>query len=247
MRIIGSDYDGTLNHNGIDDIKRAAIERWRAAGNVFAIVSGRGVEDMVKLYSENKFGCDYFVSDSGAVIMTPEGKVISEVRCDGDVARPLITKLFEIGCDSAFVHTEFPCSVFTDEEDVIKKDGIPFENMPEIPWFTQISTFLPDHESAKRVTATIKELFGDKVNPMQNGTCIDIVRNDMNKARGLYILAEHLGVEKEDIIAVGDNVNDRDMIAEFRSYAMANGVDSIKALADYVTDGITELIEKELE
>lgn len=247
MKIIGSDYDGTLNHNGIDDKKRQAIEKWRAAGNVFAIVSGRGVEDMAKIYAEKKFGCDYFVADSGAIIMTPDGKVISDVRCDGDVARPLITKLFEIGCDSAFVHTAFPCSVFTDEEDVIKKDGIHFENMPDIPWFTQISTFLPDVESAERVTATIRELFGDKVNPMQNGTCIDIVRSDMNKARGLYILAEHLGAEYDDIIAVGDNVNDRDMIAEFRSYAMENGVDSIKALADYVISDVTELIEKELD
>ena len=247
MKIIGSDYDGTLNHNGIDDKKREAIEKWRAAGNVFAIVSGRGVEDMAKIYAEKKFGCDYFVADSGAVIMTPEGDMISEVRCDGEIARPLITKLFEIGCDSAFVHTEFPCSIFTEEEDVIKKGGIPFEKMPDIPWFTQISTFLPDVESAERVTATIRELFGDKVNPMQNGTCIDIVRSDMNKARGLYILAEHLGAEYDDIIAVGDNVNDRDMIAEFRSYAMENGVDSIKALADYVISDVTELIEKELE
>jgi hydroxymethylpyrimidine pyrophosphatase-like HAD family hydrolase len=69
----------------------------------------------------------------------------------------------------------------------------------------------------------------------------------MNKARGLYILAEHLGAEYDDIIAVGDNVNDRDMIAEFRSYAMENGVDSIKALADYVISDVTELIEKELD
>lgn len=247
MKIIGSDYDGTLNHNGIGEAKLDAIARWRAAGNVFAIVSGRGVEDMVKIYAEKKFGCDYFVADSGAVIMTPDGAVISEVRCNGNVARPLITKLFEIGCDSAFVHTEFPCSIFTDEEDFIEKGGFLFENMPEIPWFTQISTFLPDIESAERVTATIRELFGDKVNPMQNGTCIDIVRNDMNKARGLYILAEHLGAEYEDIIAVGDNTNDRDMIAEFRSYAMENGNDSIKALANYVISDVTELIEKELE
>lgn len=245
MKIIGSDYDGTLNHNGIDDKKREAIERWRAAGNVFAIVSGRGVEDMVKIYAEKKFGCDYFISDSGAVIMTPDGTVISQVRCGGDVARPLITKLFENGCKAAFVHTEFPCAVYAFEQDDMEEGGILFENMPEIPWFTQISTFLPDYESAERVTATVRELFGDKVNPMQNGTCIDIVRSDMNKARGLYILAEHLGAEYDDIIAVGDNVNDRDMIAEFRSYAMENGVDSIKALADFVISDVTELIEKE--
>ena len=45
MKIIGSDYDGTLNHNGIDDKKRQAIEKWRDAGNVFAIVSGKSFLD----------------------------------------------------------------------------------------------------------------------------------------------------------------------------------------------------------
>ena len=51
----------------------------------------------------------------------------------------------------------------------------------------------------------------------------------------------------EDVIAVGDNINDRDMLAEFRSYAMKNGVDFIKELADDTVSSVTELIEKELE
>ena len=50
----------------------------------------------------------------------------------------------------------------------------------------------------------------------------------------------------KDVIAVGDNFNDRDMIQEFRSYAMANGVAEIKKLAKGIVNGVTELIEKEL-
>ena len=33
---------------------------------------------------------------------------------------------------------------------------------------------------------------------------------------------------------------------EFKSYAMANGVDMIKEIADDITEGIAELIEKEM-
>ena len=29
MKIIATDYDGTLNHGGIDDRKRNAIKKWR--------------------------------------------------------------------------------------------------------------------------------------------------------------------------------------------------------------------------
>ena len=68
----------------------------------------------------------------------------------------------------------------------------------------------------------------------------------MDKAKGIYLLMDILGAEYDDVIAVGDNINDRAMIEEFRSYAMKNGVDAIKELADYTVSSVTELIEKEI-
>lgn len=246
MKIIGSDYDGTLNHGGIDEIKKSAIEKWRAAGNIFALISGRGPNDVMDIYKEKQFGCDYLVANNGAVILKTDGTRASDVRCDGNLAVPLLKHIFENGCPWGHVQTDFPCRVYADENDC-KEDGeYTLDNVPEIPYFNQISTFLPDFETAAKVTASVKEAFGEWLNPLQNGVCIDIVRADMNKARGLYLLMDILGAHYEDIIAVGDNINDRDMIAEFRSYAMENGVEEIKALADFTIPGITELIEKEL-
>ena len=120
------------------------------------------------------------------------------------------------------------------------------DNVPSISWFNQINTELPDYETAEKVTAVVKEKFGDLLNPMQNGVCIDIVRADMDKAKGIYQLLDILGAKREDVIAVGDNINDKAMIEEFRSYAMNNGVELIKELADGTVSSITELIEKEL-
>ena len=134
-----------------------------------------------------------------------------------------------------------------DEND---NDRLPDEftrkTLPELKYFNQISTILEDDEEALMVTNAIKEKFGDKLNPLQNGRCIDIVSATMNKAKGLYDYLELVGGKYEDMITVGDNINDTHMIKEFRSYAMANGVQSIKDIADYVTEGITELIEKEM-
>ena len=247
MKIIGSDYDGTLNHGGIDDAKKTAIEKWRCAGNVFALISGRGPENVLKIYKEKQFGCDYLIANNGAIILKTDGEIVSDIRCKGEIAFPLLKLLFKNGCQWGDVQTAFPCRVFADENECEEAGDYTMENAPEIPYFNQISTVLPDFETAEKITALIAENFGSELNPLQNGVCIDIVRNDMNKAKGLYILADILGAEYRNIIAVGDNVNDRDMIKEFRSYAMANGVDSIKELADYITESVTELIEKELE
>ena len=114
--------------------------------------------------------------------------------------------------------------------------------MPEISYFNQISTALPDYETAEKVTAIVKEKFGNLLNPMQNGTCIDIVKADVDKAKGIYLLLDILGAKKENVITVGDNINDKAMIKEFRSYAMENGVESIKALADGTVSSVTQLL-----
>lgn len=246
MKIIGSDYDGTLNHNGIDDKKKKAIQSWQNKGNIFALISGRGPENVMEIYKEKQFPCDYLIADNGAVIMATDGTVISDIRCDGSLTVPLLKLMFENGCPWGHIQTSSPCRIYADAENCKNENEYTLENMPEIPYFNQINTQLPDFETAAKVTACIREHFGNMLNPLQNGVCIDIVRADMNKAKGLYILMEHLGAKYDDIIAVGDNINDRDMIKEFRSYAMENGVDVIKELADYITPGITELIEKEM-
>lgn len=245
MKIIASDYDGTLNHGGIDDEKRDAIKKWRRAGNLFGLVSGRGIESLLEIPKRNVFEYDFLVASNGAVIADVNGKILFESRCDGSLAKPLLEYIMSIGCGWADVHTDFDCAVALSDEKR-PDDEFTLETLPDIPYFNQISTILPDCKEAERVTAAVREKFGEQLNPLQNGRCIDIVSADMNKAVGLYKLLEIIGAEYEDVITVGDNVNDTDMIAEFRSYAMENAVQSIKDIADYETPSVTKLIETEL-
>ncbi len=245
MKIIASDYDGTLNHGGIDDKKRNAIKEWREKGNKFGIVSGRMPDDLLKIYKKDELELDFLLACNGAVILTTDGKIIKEVRIDGELLRPFLDFLFSLGADWATIHCER--SYVIDEND---NDRLPDEftrkTLPELKYFNQVSTILEDAEEALMVTNAIKEKFGDILNPLQNGNCIDIVSSRINKAKGLYDYLELVGGKYEDMITVGDNINDTHMIKEFRSYAMANGVQSIKDIADYETESVTELIEREM-
>ena len=245
MKIIASDYDGTLNHGGIDDKKRNAIKEWREKGNKFGIVSGRITDDLLRIYKKDKLELDFLLACNGAVVLTTDGKILKEDRIDGDILKPILDFIFFLGADWAAIQSDR--SYIIDEND---NDRLPDEftrkTLPDLKYFNQISTILEDEEEALMVTNAIKEQFGDKLNPLQNGRCIDIVSATMNKAQGLYDYLELVGGKYEDMITVGDNINDTHMIKEFRSYAMANGVQSIKDIADYVTEGITELIEREM-
>lgn len=245
MKIIATDYDGTLNHNGITDEKRAAISEWRRAGNLFGVISGRGIKSLLEVIEGKDFEYDFLVANNGAIIFDNELNILSETRCDGAIAKPLITDLFNWNCPFANIDKDEPIMIRSKAEDC--KDGeCVLEDLPEVTYFNQISTWLGDKDKASAVVDKINEKYGDVLNPLQNGDCIDIVPVSVNKARGIYALLDVLGGKYEDVISVGDNINDTHMIAEFRSYAMANGVDSIKALANEITEGITELIYKEL-
>lgn len=78
---------------------------------------------------------------------------------------------------------------------------------------------------------------------------VDILNGEISKARGLAILAQILGIKREEIIAVGDNINDMGML-EYAGLgvAMGNAPDIVKQKADVVTasnneDGIAVLLE----
>lgn len=245
MKIIASDYDGTLNYGGIDDAKRNAISRWRSKGNLFGLVSGRCMQDVIRIYNEKAFECDFLVANNGALICDTEGNILSDIRCCGDIALPLIKFLFNLGCPCAIVNTDNIFRVYPSKEEAETDGGFTAEDMPEVSYFNQISTFLSSDTEAEHVAKAVYERFGAELNPLQNGNCLDIVSYQVNKASGIYNLLKIVGAEYDDVITVGDNINDADMIKEFRSYAMENAVDFIKENADFEIKGITELIERE--
>lgn len=247
MKIIASDYDGTLNYNGIDETKRKAIQKWQDAGNLFVLVTGRHAINGLELHQEQQFGCDYFVGSNGAVVLNAAGEVVHADRCDRQLLIPLLEYLFELGCSFGLIHAERWLYVYPTGQIGERGPACTLDTLPEIPYFTQVCTWIPSEEGAAYIAQKIRERFGDHFNPMQNGTSVDIVRSDVNKATGLTHLLKLVGARHEDMITVGDNTNDSHMIEAFRSYAMANGVQSIKDLADFVTPGVAELIERELQ
>ena len=183
MKLIASDYDGTFNnHGGVDDARRLAVADWQTVGNKFGIVSGRSIDFLPPTLERDGVFCDYFIANNGAVVTDGKGAVLIEKRCDGKIALPLIRTLFELSCPHASVTTDHPCTVYPTLSEA--KPGRFTADGAAIPYFNQISTVLPTFEEAARVTAIIRERFGEWVNPLQNGICIDIVPAGVDKADG---------------------------------------------------------------
>lgn len=248
MKLLGSDFDGTFSHGGIDERKLEAVRRWRRAGNKFGIISGRGVdfyETLRQKYTELEF--DFLAACNGGYIVDFHGNLIFESRCRDVSAQKLTEELLARGGICAHIINDRHLCVATSEEalptNLPAENTYLFSNFPSLDFFYQVSVPTENPERASEVVPFIRDAYGEKLTPLQNGRTVDIVPKGVNKAQGLYRLMEHYGCNYDDVIAVGDQINDMDMIREFHSYAMENGVEQIKAAANGIVSSVTQLLE----
>ena len=79
---------------------------------------------------------------------------------------------------------------------------------------------------------------------------VEINHEDANKGAALTALASRLGLDRSQVMAFGDGLNDISMIREAGTgVAMQNAVDEVKAAADLITgsceeSGVAEVIEQ---
>lgn len=77
----------------------------------------------------------------------------------------------------------------------------------------------------------------------------EISAKNVDKWNALKVLAEKIGISKEEIIAIGDNINDKKMIQNSGfGVVMAGSTPEITSIADYVTssnseDGVAQALE----
>ena len=70
---------------------------------------------------------------------------------------------------------------------------------------------------------------------------VDIIPAGDGKAAGIRATLDRYGLGREEIIAFGDGINDRSMLAMAGvSVAMGNAVQEVKDEADFVTDSVEE-------
>lgn len=114
--------------------------------------------------------------------------------------------------------------------------------IPEIP--TGNDSLVLDMEN------TPKELFNRFTVLRPSSNTLEILSKGVTKGTGIQLIAEKLGIDKDEVICIGDSGNDIDMI-NFAGLgvAMGNATTQIKETADFVTlsneeDGVAHVINK---
>ncbi len=82
------------------------------------------------------------------------------------------------------------------------------------------------------------------------GNYVYYAAKGIGKSNGVRLLCNHYKIDISEVVAIGDEMNDLDMIkAVGMGVAMGNGVDSVKKAADYITetndnDGVAKALIK---
>ncbi len=92
--------------------------------------------------------------------------------------------------------------------------------------------------SAEEAQAASMELQKEvpSIDTIVRGERLEIVPKGISKARGVQVVANHLGISLEQVVAIGAGVNDIDMITQAGlGVAMGNSPEELKASADWIT------------
>ena len=247
MYILASDFDGTLNQRGISQRNRDAIAAFRAAGNLFGIVTGRDYW-MYRAMEQENLELDFILAMNGAMLIATTGEKKGEMLrferqkndgCIRGIAEHVGLKYGQdVGCvlgrDRVTFHGQYP-------------DGTeryaPLSKADELKEFSMMNTRCSTEELARQCVEEINARWGQSVNALQNGICIDIPPAGIDKGEGVARFAREMGVPEDNVYCAGDNMNDYAMIVRFHGCAVENAVPELKAVAEGVYPDIAGMIE----
>jgi len=115
-------------------------------------------------------------------------------------------------------------------EDALADDPIQVTFNGEVQRMRELVAELATFPQAGDLSVSLTEY------PLRDFSLVDVCRKDTTKGASLARLAAALGIARDDVLAVGDNHNDRDMLEwAGTGVVMGNAEDDLKALGLHVT------------
>ena len=250
-RLIVSDLDETLlstDDKSVSEANRAAIKAVREMGVRFVPASGRGFRSMDKTLKElglYDLPEEYVISFNGGAITENRGnRVLHFQGIPFSTAEGLYRRGFQYDvCVHVYtIDTVYVSNFVSWEQDFLRgrmevteihEKNLDFLKGQEIVKCLYMNT---DHAYLTRIADELSGVTGDMDVSYSSNRYLEFNRKGVNKGSGLRKLAELLGVDMKDTIAIGDNYNDLTMIqAAGLGVGVANTVEEMKPLCDYVT------------
>lgn len=261
-KLLALDIDDTITHiptKAPDEIV-AAVDRARDAGIRVTLATGRGYFASSMIARQLKI-TEPLINYGGAIISDPEnGSLIHGTEIPPELVIDVLETARELGIHAHLYQGDMVIGEKLNEymESYTAVLGLPkaydaeirnkvWNNVPKVLMMTT-------EERAAELRPVLQEKYRDKLKVSGSSKgFIEINHPSAHKGSGLAWLAEHLGIKREETVAVGDNSLDMEMIQwAGLGCAVANAKEEIKAVADMVIPacsecGVAYLIDRLIE
>ncbi|MCR5778470.1 MAG: Cof-type HAD-IIB family hydrolase [Lachnospiraceae bacterium] len=264
-KIIACDLDETLlsHDKTISEENIAAIKKCHEHGIKFVPTTGRGymtVQNTLKELGLFDQDDEYVISFNGCAISENHGNEVMEFE---GMPFELAEELYKRGQEyDVCIHVYTKDKVYAYN---LNKDELRYvKGRQEVIEINEKNLdFLKGQEIAKclyqsndsdylhKIEDDLKDVTADADVSYYSGRYIEFNKKGVNKGAGIKKLAEKLGVDIKDVIAIGDNYNDLSMIqAAGLGVGVNNTAEGMKHLCDVITDAdcnhsaVAEVIEK---
>jgi 5-amino-6-(5-phospho-D-ribitylamino)uracil phosphatase len=271
-RMVAVDLDGTLlRHDGtMGERTRRALQAAVRRGITVAICTGRRFRTTLPILAELQLAVPVIVHG---------GQLIKDAGTHETLHHNYLTQELSLGAVKflkAYGVTPIVyVDLFTEGIDIYldnERDGHPFhlkyleQNRSHCHFVGDVSNIfcpqtihvgaLADRASLERLDARLEREFGPSIrhlvmnNTNNDGAFLEIMTPGNSKWRALAVLIEKAGLTPEQVICIGDEINDLEMIRHAGlGVAMGNAIPAVKAVAAYVTrsneeDGVAHVVEQ---
>ena len=258
-KLIAIDLDGTLL---TDDLKVSpgtvkAIQQAVEAGTIVTIATGRMFASAKRFAKQLEINVP-LITYQGAIIMdVNEREVVYERLISPDIAQKLVEISAAKNVHLQVYQDDLLYGAVENEALVSYAEGVnvPYTVEPDLhklaeKGFTK-ALFIDSPENLDVLQEELKVLFGNRAHIAKSKPhFLEVTHPEANKGLALLHLAKTLGIDQSEIIGIGDNHNDRELITTAGlGVAMGNAVQEMKDIADYVSltnneEGVKHVIEK---
>lgn len=266
-KIIAIDLDGTLLNDDLNIIDESIKSLNLASNKGYKIVicTGRpllGMKRFLKIINKDENIVDYLVLLNGASIYSLKDK---ECLKSSFLEKNILRKSLEFIDDNNSYNINLVG--MNDNEFITRKsDNLSREiiidankNKMEIKQISDLQFlskkdinklfYIGDSCTMDLIQSKLEDKFDESVNTVRSSNLIfEILPKYINKGTGLLHIARENGVRKDDIISIGDELNDIPMFnVSGIKIAMGNGNSLVKQKSDFITGtnnnlGISEAI-----
>jgi len=262
IRLLALDLDDTLLRSdlSISYRTRASIKRTEAAGVTVVLASSRvpaAIDRFARLLGLHKRP-GYLICGNGAIIQESHtGRVIYEAyiapgpataACDLADAEGFAVQIYEDDVMYVSRHNEFTAY----DEKLTGLRQVVVENFREMAAQGCYKLLIPGDPMLLEPLETIFRAYlgADTTILASSPYFMEILPPNTSKGAALARIAETLGIDREETLAIGDSLSDEAMIRwAGMGVAMINGDERVKSVASLVTEhsnddeGVAEVID----